>query len=64
MGVAGNYVYMVLVVTGFGDDGHLEVVDISNPSRPQRVGGYGFAHVNGVAVSGIQVYLVYRVANP
>jgi hypothetical protein len=57
MAIAGNYVYLALVVEGFGDAGRLVAIDISDPSHPQQVGGHAFAHANGVAVSGNQVYL-------
>ncbi len=50
--VSGNYAYVA------GDVGGLHVFDVSNPAKPQRVGGYdtsGYAH--GVAVSGNYAYV-------
>ncbi len=57
MAADGNYVYVVLEVRGLGDDGRLEVIDVSNPASPQRVGGYNFEHASELAVSGNQVHL-------
>jgi len=50
--VSGNYAY-VATSEGVG----LEVIDISNPSHPQQVGGHRYANVGGVAVAGNQVLL-------
>jgi hypothetical protein len=57
--VAGKYVYLNLNVCGPGAACRLEVIDISNPSHPERVGsGPYFADgVGGMAVSGNQIYL-------
>jgi hypothetical protein len=59
MAVAGNYVYLNLNVCGPGAVCRLEVIDISNPSHPERVGsGPYFADgVFGVAGSGNHIYL-------
>ena len=49
--VSGNYAYVA-------DGAGLEVIDVSNPANPQRVGGYdtsGYAY--GVAVSGNYAYV-------
>ena len=68
--VAGNYAYVA------DNSGGLQVIDISNPANPQRVGGYdttGFAY--GVAVArnyayvadyaaGLQVIDISNPANP
>ncbi len=52
MAVSGNYAYVADGLAG------LQVIDVSNPANPQRVGGYdtsGYAH--GVAVSGNYAYV-------
>jgi hypothetical protein len=51
----GNYVYVT------GGCNTLDVIDVSNPANPQRVGAYTFADptawIAGIAVSGKHVYL-------
>ena len=50
--VAGNYAYVA------DNSGGLQVIDISNPANPQRVGGYDTAgNALGVAVSGNYAYV-------
>ncbi len=67
MAVSGNYAYVA------DADAGLQVIDVSNPANPQRVGGYdtsGYAY--GVAVSGNYAYVadcdaglqVIDVSNP
>ena len=52
MAVAGNYAYVADEVAG------LQVIDISNPANPQRVGGYDTAGgAAGVAVAGNYAYV-------
>ena len=67
MAVSGNYAYVA-----DGDAG-LQVIDVSNPANPQRVGGYDTSgDAQGVAVSGNYAYVadggaglqVIDVSNP
>jgi hypothetical protein len=65
--VSGNYAYVVAGGSG------LQVIDVSNPAHPQRVGGYDtIGAATGVAVSGNYAYVadgfaglqVIDVSNP
>ncbi len=50
--VSGNYAYVA------DEDAGLQVIDVSNPANPQRVGGYDTSgYANGVAVSGNYAYV-------
>jgi hypothetical protein len=67
--VSGNYAYVVggdvtaslpAGVAVSGNYAWMEIIDISNPANPQRVGGYyttGAGLANGVAVSGNYAYV-------
>jgi hypothetical protein len=59
MAVVGNYVYLNLNMVGPGGGYRLEVIDISNPSHPERVGSgpYIADGVLGMEVSGNQIHL-------
>jgi hypothetical protein len=60
--VSGNYAYVAEIGRWTGSNyvgGGLEVIDISNPANPQRVGGYDTNGIAwGVAVSGNYAYVV------
>src|SRR6266540_178442 len=66
LAVSGNYAYVADELDG------LQVIDVSNPANPQRVGGYDTMYAFGVAVSGNYAYvadydaglLVIDVSNP
>jgi hypothetical protein len=77
--VSGNYAYVTETVYCCDYDGcyprsgSLDIIDISNPANPQRVGGYDTsAYASGVAVAGNYVYVadgyaglqVIDVSNP
>jgi hypothetical protein len=48
----GNYAYVADFAAG------LQVIDVSNPASPQRVGGYDTSgYARGVAVSGNYAYV-------
>ena len=53
--VSGNYAYVAIEWAG------LQVIDVSNPANPRRVGGYDTGgHAWGVAVSGNYAYVADR----
>ncbi len=53
----GNYVYLVLNIVGFEATGWLQVIDISDPAHPQKVGEYVYPEVGGIAVAGNKICL-------
>lgn len=57
--VSGSYAYVAEFREGEPGQGHLQVVDISNPTDPQRRGGYDMSgHPTAVEVSGNHAYVV------